>query len=217
MELDLSPEQILDSWGDHFATWVGQHGYTNVVKCLGYTFIEFLSNIDDLHMHLKICFDSFQAPSFRCVNVSGSAFAARPSFPQRSGYFARALSTRRAIRPSRPQSSLPHNSATTQQTGIERRPRRSRPSRRSCTTHRAGRGCGRSSPVLRSPHRPPLPLLPPHARSARTPPPRAPPSRAHARRRCGGAAAGTRPGIVLGMAREYFALAVTVEPATPAR
>jgi hypothetical protein len=133
MEVETSPEEILDGWGEHFVLFAGQNGYAKVLRCMGDTFLEFVSNINNLHMHLSLCFDTLSAPSFRCTNVSQRTCLAlsHAPFPTRCTSPIPAVSNFDSrVRPAASKTS----------------PERRRPtSRWRCTTRPAGQVSGRSS------------------------------------------------------------------------
>ena len=44
-------------------------GYTKLLKTLGSNVVEFLSNLNSLHLHLTTGFPAMSAPAFRCDKV----------------------------------------------------------------------------------------------------------------------------------------------------
>lgn len=44
-------------------------GYTKLLQSLGSNIVEFLSNLNSLHLHLTLGFPAMKAPAFRCDKV----------------------------------------------------------------------------------------------------------------------------------------------------
>ena len=48
-----------------------RQGYTKLLKTLGCNVVEFLSNLNSLHLHLGLSFPAMKAPAFKCDKVRG--------------------------------------------------------------------------------------------------------------------------------------------------
>mmetsp|Transcript_2763 Transcript_2763/g.4166 ORF Transcript_2763/g.4166 Transcript_2763/m.4166 type:complete len:892 (+) Transcript_2763:64-2739(+) len=64
--LGLTEETVLEEFGAYFVQYCRQEGYDNLLRCLGDTFHEWLSNINSLHNHLMVALPDMKAPQFWC-------------------------------------------------------------------------------------------------------------------------------------------------------
>ncbi len=51
--LGLEADQVLDYFGEYFITFVRKDGYEDLLRSLGESLQEWLSNINSLHVHLE--------------------------------------------------------------------------------------------------------------------------------------------------------------------
>lgn len=54
--LDLPEEEIMDSFGVSFVTFVGQYGYDKILSVLGRNMRDFLNGLDNLHEYLRFSY-----------------------------------------------------------------------------------------------------------------------------------------------------------------
>lgn len=64
--LGVSVNQALEAYGGYFVKYVAMQGYSKILSALGSTFSEFCRNLNNLHLHLSLSFESMIAPAFRC-------------------------------------------------------------------------------------------------------------------------------------------------------
>ena len=67
--LGVTVPQALEAYGEFFVKYVAKQGYTKLLHCLGSNFIEFLRNLNNLHLHLSMSFEAMIPPAFRCDKV----------------------------------------------------------------------------------------------------------------------------------------------------
>jgi guanylate cyclase soluble subunit beta len=67
--LGVTASEALEAFGDYFVKYVAKQGYSKLLHCLGSNFIEFLRNLNNLHLHLSMSFEAMVPPSFRCEQV----------------------------------------------------------------------------------------------------------------------------------------------------
>jgi hypothetical protein len=53
------------------AQHVESEGYDSLLRVLGSNLAEFLENLNNLHLHMAVCWPAMKAPSFRCEEVKG--------------------------------------------------------------------------------------------------------------------------------------------------
>lgn len=63
--LDLSSEQVLEVFGEHWILFTAKEGYGSLLDHCGQTLREFLLNIDTLHTRVGLIFPELQPPEFR--------------------------------------------------------------------------------------------------------------------------------------------------------
>eukprot|EP00798_Chlamydomonas_sp_ICE-L_P003500 gene3500-13567_t len=68
--LGVSVDQALEAYGVYFVNYVSQQGYTKLLNVLGGDIVEFLENMNNLHLHLTLAQPTMLAPAFRCSNVT---------------------------------------------------------------------------------------------------------------------------------------------------
>jgi len=82
--LGVTVEQALEAYGVYFVKFTAAQGYNKLMDALGSNIVEFLSNLNNLHLHLTSTFPDMVAPAFRCENVTPESlelhyFSARPA------------------------------------------------------------------------------------------------------------------------------------------
>ena len=55
---------IMHEVGNRFVTFVGQYGYSNILRVLGRTMSSFLNGLDNLHEYLRFSYPKMKPPSF---------------------------------------------------------------------------------------------------------------------------------------------------------
>jgi hypothetical protein len=65
--LHTSLSDVMESFGEFFIQLMSRQGYSSLMKCLGNTLMEWLSNVDMLHVHLCSTHSKILAPHFRCA------------------------------------------------------------------------------------------------------------------------------------------------------
>ena len=68
--LGLSPEQVLEAFGEHWIGYTAQEGYGAMLDLAGDNFVDFLKNLDKLHARVGLSFPKLAPPSFRCTDVT---------------------------------------------------------------------------------------------------------------------------------------------------
>jgi guanylate cyclase soluble subunit beta len=63
--LGLQASAVLETFGEYFIQYVSRQGYNNLLQCLGNTLMEWLSNVDMLHVNLSSTLPKMCAPHFR--------------------------------------------------------------------------------------------------------------------------------------------------------
>ena len=61
-ELNLTPTQVLETFGEWWMRYSASHGYGALMDTFGRDFVEFLSSLNDLHDRLRSLFPRFQPP-----------------------------------------------------------------------------------------------------------------------------------------------------------
>lgn len=68
-ELGLSPEQVLEAFGDYWTTYTMEAGYRDTLRMMGDTLPEFLGNLDVLHMRVGASMPGLIPASFALEDV----------------------------------------------------------------------------------------------------------------------------------------------------
>lgn len=71
--LELSPQEILRAFGEHWVLYTAQEGYGEMMDMAGEDLPEFLQNLDQLHARVGVSFPQLQPPSFHCTEVSSTS------------------------------------------------------------------------------------------------------------------------------------------------
>ncbi|VDP97641.1 unnamed protein product [Trichobilharzia regenti] len=67
--LNLSSEVLYTENGKYFAKFLIDSGFQTVLKVMGKDFVDFLSNIDEIHKYLKRSYPSIHPPTFNVVEI----------------------------------------------------------------------------------------------------------------------------------------------------
>ncbi|KAM3932211.1 guanylate cyclase soluble subunit beta-2-like [Leptodactylus fuscus] len=71
--LGVSPEAVLQQFGEYFFEFCKRSGYDHMLRTLGGNLYEFIANLDALHSYLSLSYQAMNAPSFRVeMNDDGS-------------------------------------------------------------------------------------------------------------------------------------------------
>jgi Haem-NO-binding len=62
--LGITPESLLEGFGEHWILYTAQAGYGDMLAMFGSTLQEFLFNLDNLHSHVTLSFPALRPPSF---------------------------------------------------------------------------------------------------------------------------------------------------------
>lgn len=68
--LGADAEQILMAFGEHWVLYTAQEGYGEMLDFTGTTLVEFLKNLDLLHLRVKNMMPQLAPPKFQCLPVS---------------------------------------------------------------------------------------------------------------------------------------------------
>lgn len=66
---DLTADLLLEHFGESFWDWTVHYRYDNLLRILGSSLRDFLTNLDALHDHLSSVYTGMRAPSFRCIDA----------------------------------------------------------------------------------------------------------------------------------------------------
>jgi guanylate cyclase soluble subunit beta len=64
--LNISIPEVLETFGEYFIKYMSRE-YSNLLQCLGSTLVEWLSNVNMLHVHLNETLPKMVSPYFRCA------------------------------------------------------------------------------------------------------------------------------------------------------
>ncbi|VDM03158.1 unnamed protein product [Schistocephalus solidus] len=81
----INPDDLRYSLGEHFVTYLTEHGYGGMVRILGRNIRDFLDGLDNMHKYLRFTFPCLQYPLFFCANESRTGISLqytsrRPNF-----------------------------------------------------------------------------------------------------------------------------------------
>lgn len=68
--LGLSPDKILEAFGEYWITYTAREGYGEMLNLAGGSFVEFVQNLDNLHARVGLSFPKLKPPSFRCTDIT---------------------------------------------------------------------------------------------------------------------------------------------------
>lgn len=67
--LKITPEQVLEAFGEHWVLYTAQEGYGPMLDASGNTLREFLENLDALHARVALTMSELRPPRFRLVPI----------------------------------------------------------------------------------------------------------------------------------------------------
>ena len=67
----MTADTFLEEFGVAFWEWTVEYRYDNLLRILGSSLRDFLTNLDALHDHLASVYTGMNAPSFRCMDAGG--------------------------------------------------------------------------------------------------------------------------------------------------
>ena len=70
--LGLPEDEVMDSFGVCFVSFIGQYGYDRILSVLGRNVRDFLNGLDNLHEYLRFSYPKLKPPSFFCTNESST-------------------------------------------------------------------------------------------------------------------------------------------------
>lgn len=65
----MSPQEILQAFGEYWVLYTAKEGYGEVMDMAGDNLPEFLQNLDNLHARVGISFPQLKPPSFNCTHI----------------------------------------------------------------------------------------------------------------------------------------------------
>jgi hypothetical protein len=68
--LKLSPEEVLEAFGEYWITYTAEEGYGSLLEMAGDTFVDFVRNLDQLHSCVGNIMPKLTPPSFQCTDVT---------------------------------------------------------------------------------------------------------------------------------------------------
>ena len=71
--LELTPEEILFAFGEHWVTYTAKEGYGDLLSMAGNTLPEFLSNLNNLHVRVGMSFPELKPPSFEVKDLTNNS------------------------------------------------------------------------------------------------------------------------------------------------
>ncbi len=72
-ELHLTPEQVLEAFGQYWVSFTAREGYGELLKLQGKTLLEFLSNLDAMHARVGLSFPNLRPPAFHLFDRESSS------------------------------------------------------------------------------------------------------------------------------------------------
>ena len=66
--LGRTTDELLEDFGGHWITYTAQEGYGEMLELAGDSVVEFLENLDNLHVRVGLSFPELKPPSFRCTD-----------------------------------------------------------------------------------------------------------------------------------------------------
>ena len=67
--LGLSPDQVLEAFGEHWIRYTGNNGYGPLLSAMGTTLPQFLGNLDMMHSRIALNMAALRPPSFACEEL----------------------------------------------------------------------------------------------------------------------------------------------------
>lgn len=75
--LDLSPEEVLEAFGEHWILYTGLQGYGPLLQAMGSTLPQFLGNLDSMHSRIALSMPALRPPSFACEEIDDGSILVR--------------------------------------------------------------------------------------------------------------------------------------------
>lgn len=75
--LDLSPEEVLEAFGEHWILYTGLQGYGPLLEAMGTTLPQFLGNLDSMHSRIALSMPALRPPSFDCEEIDEGTLVVR--------------------------------------------------------------------------------------------------------------------------------------------
>ncbi len=72
--LGLTPEEVLESFGEHWVRYTGREGYGHLMSAYGTDIAAFLHNLDAMHARVALIMPDLQPPSFEIVEDGTERF-----------------------------------------------------------------------------------------------------------------------------------------------
>jgi hypothetical protein len=93
-ELNITPDQALEAYGEYWVSFAAQSGYENLLAMFGKDFQTCLENLDHMHEHMGSFMPGIKPPSFHVVEKnSESVIVEYKSQREGLGFFVRGLLT----------------------------------------------------------------------------------------------------------------------------
>ena len=71
--LGADAENILKAFGEHWVLYTAEEGYGEMLDFTGSTLVQFLKNLDLLHLRVKNMMPNLDPPKFECQNVTDNS------------------------------------------------------------------------------------------------------------------------------------------------
>lgn len=71
--LGLSAEQVLEAFGEYWVLYTAKEGYGDMLNAAGNTLVEFLQNLDALHVRVGNIMPDLRPPSFECTDITANS------------------------------------------------------------------------------------------------------------------------------------------------
>lgn len=72
--LNISQDDVLITFGEYWILYTAREGYGELMKLSGNTLLEFLDNLNNMHVRIGLSFPDLKPPSFRCTDITDSGF-----------------------------------------------------------------------------------------------------------------------------------------------
>lgn len=71
--LALSAEQVLEAFGEYWVLFTAKEGYGNMLDAAGNNLVDFLQNLDALHVRVGNVMPELKPPSFECTDITSNS------------------------------------------------------------------------------------------------------------------------------------------------
>ncbi|MCF8278709.1 MAG: heme NO-binding domain-containing protein [Flavobacteriales bacterium] len=68
--LGADANKILEAFGEHWVLYTAEEGYGDMLDFTGSTLVQFLKNLDLLHLRVKNMMPHLQPPKFECIEIA---------------------------------------------------------------------------------------------------------------------------------------------------